>query len=57
MQHATNAIHNERQTDYVDIKRCNGGALKAAQRDDVEDGGDNEVGATRGFSMERCVGL
>ena len=58
MEHATDAICNEQHTDQVDIKWRNGGALRTAQRDDDEDGGDDdEVGATRDFSMMRCVGL
>ena len=57
MQHTTDAIHNEQYTDRVNIKRHNGGALRTAQHDNGEDGGDDEFGATHKFSMMRCVGL
>ena len=57
MQHVTDEIHNERQTDRIDIKRRDGGALKTVQRDDSGDGINDEVSATRNFSMTRCVGM
>ena len=57
MQHETNAIRNEQQIDRVDIKKRNGGVLRMAQCNDGDDGGDDEVGATRNFSMMRCVRL
>ena len=57
MQHAIDVIRNEQQTDRVNIKQQNRGALSAVQHDNGEDGGDDEVSATRNFSMTRCVGL
>ena len=51
MKHAADTIYNEQQTDYVDIKRCDGGALSTAQRDIGENRGDDQVGAMREFSM------
>ena len=55
MQHTTNAIRNEQQADRVDIKRSDRGALRMAQRDNDADGGDDEVSATRNFSMTQCI--
>ena len=57
MQHPTDAIRNEKQTDRVDIERRNGFDFKTEQRVNDEDGGDDEVGAKRDIFMTRCVGL
>ena len=51
MQHASDAIRNEQQTDRVDIKQRDGDTLRTVQRYNSEDEGDDEVGATRSFSM------